>query len=1243
MCPLITSFFRFSFCSLLLGKGLFQTRHLCLILLLSLSSMGLIHAQNQTVFKGLAAEKMVPNSQLVRLDKQSLVPSFIKFSESSALQIADIQSIVREAFKVGEAYSLELMRVDKDQIGFEHYRYQQTFNGLPVEGNVLIAHVRNGRIETINGHISNNIQLSTAPGLTEAACLEKALLSVHADVYAWEVDDVRYKSITSPPVGVLEILDQNLTTKKQANYHLAYKFDVYAVSPLSRGYVFIDAHTGKVLRTFDRIHHEEIGDTLTTVTTVYSGPRTFTTYNTGNTGANKYQLKETGRNMETINLSTVAVYGDADNVWDTIQMGQNKYAIDCHWGTEKTYDFFFNTFGLDGYDGNGALITSYMNSDGAGPVNAFWDGFSLNYGSGDFEVDPLSTLDVVGHEFAHAVTEYSAGLIYADESGALNESFSDIFGAVIEFKSKPPFATGNWTNAEDAGTVFRNMANPNEQENPDTYGGLYWIDGADVHYNSAIQNLWFVLLTDGGTGTNDLTNDYEVVGIGLDKAAAIAYRNLVFYLTPDSDFEDASALSQQAAADLFPGCAGSLELKAVADAWYAVGVGSGGAPINLSSDFSGSFCTLPQTIQFEAMQGTTVVGIDSYVWDFGDGTTGTGINPTHTYTVEGDYTVTLEAVDCNGIVVTTEAIDYISIDTDGPCNFNMVPGEVTATNECQGNLFDTGGPNGDVEAYTESTFTISSTLGLPITLIVNSFSIDYYDAFMVYDGDDANATLLASYTFGTAFLPGTQFHSTGNSLTVYHASSYYGSPGFSLSWTNDGDGDGVGPASCNGTDCDDANPNVWLSCNTCVDTDGDGFYTGVCDAFVGGEDCDDTDTTINPVAIEFCNGIDDNCTGAEDNFPLDIVIIPIPVSDSCSGGLTLNTDLVQNITSNQIGGSISIPESGAGDPYPSTISATGGSTEGLMVSSVELIGLSHSYPGDIYIYLEAPDGTELYLMFYEGGGENISNVNYTFTDGAPNLDPYYSNPSGNYSSSSGFLADFTGNLNGTWRLYIYDDAGGDYGSLDSWKINFGTGDPYIFNWTSFPNNEVIPSVPDPIVHPEGSTTYTLTIETLGCTSTSSIQADIVPDVYYADTDGDNFGNIESTILNCFTPPGYVADSSDCDDSNAAIYPGATEIINNMDDNCNGIIDTDTLVATTELNGQLFTLYPNPATTLIKVSSLKNVLQAEARILDITGRLLSSHTLSESNPNIVIEHLPAGIYLIELKQDEYLVVKKWIKL
>jgi len=210
----------------------------------------------------------------------------------------------------------------------------------------------------------------------------------------------------------------------------------------------------------------------------------------------------------------------------------------------------------------------------------------MTYGDGSGTYfDALTSLDVAAHEIGHAVCETTANLVYQKESGAMNEGFSDIWAACVEYFAAPTKAT--WLIGEDierrAGhAALRSMSDPNAEGQPDTYGGTYWInpnctpsstnDYCGVHTNSGVLNHWFYILAIGKSGTNDLGNAFNVTGISIDKAARIAYRLESVYLTSTSTFANARSFGIQAAKDLYG--AGSAEEIAVTNAFYAVGVGA---------------------------------------------------------------------------------------------------------------------------------------------------------------------------------------------------------------------------------------------------------------------------------------------------------------------------------------------------------------------------------------------------------------------------------------------------------------------------------------------------------------------------------------------------------------------------------------------------------------------------------------------------------------------------------------------
>jgi len=129
---------------------------------------------------------------------------------------------------------------------------------------------------------------------------------------------------------------------------------------------------------------------------------------------------------------------------------------------------------------------------------------------------------------------------------------------------------------EDIGVTLRSMSNPKAYGDPDTYLGTNWAtgtgDNGGVHTNSGVQNFWYYLLANGGSGTNDNGDSYNITPLGIFDAGAVAFRNNTVYLWSNSQYADARFYAIQSAIDLFGAC--SPEVVTTTDAWYAVGVGS---------------------------------------------------------------------------------------------------------------------------------------------------------------------------------------------------------------------------------------------------------------------------------------------------------------------------------------------------------------------------------------------------------------------------------------------------------------------------------------------------------------------------------------------------------------------------------------------------------------------------------------------------------------------------------------------
>ncbi|HQW00809.1 MAG TPA: M4 family metallopeptidase, partial [Bacteroidia bacterium] len=511
------------------------------------------------------AAEIVRGANLLRIDESRKSISFVRLNVNDQFSESEQKLWLEQTvLKLPQGNSLQLMKSEYDNIQMKHNRFKQYYNSIPVENGIYFVHVKNGVVQSANGEVYKVKDLNVNPKLTKSHAFALALAYVPATVYK---DHYRGGLQDMEGAGELVVYPVN------NNFRLAYKFDVYALEPkLKRVWIYIDASTGEKINELNRIHTT---DAVGTATTAYCGVQSITA---DMVTASNYRLRETGRGtgIQTLNLNfgsdyaTATDFTDTDNNWQSATLDQ--YAYDAHAGAEATYDFYNTRFGRNSIDNAGFEIRSYVHYS-TNYVNAFWDGTQMTYGDGDgVDYTPLTTTDIVGHEITHGLTEFTAGLIYSGESGALNESFSDVFGVTIDYFLNP--TTANFLEGDQCsvtGTPFRNMGNPNQYQCADTYGGTYWNFGDVVHYDSGVQNFWYYLLCNGGTGVNDNSDNYVVNSIGMTDASAVAFRNLTVYLTPSSTFADARFYAIQSAIDLFGNC--SSQVIEVTNAWHAVGVG----------------------------------------------------------------------------------------------------------------------------------------------------------------------------------------------------------------------------------------------------------------------------------------------------------------------------------------------------------------------------------------------------------------------------------------------------------------------------------------------------------------------------------------------------------------------------------------------------------------------------------------------------------------------------------------------
>ncbi len=545
-------------------------------------------------------------------------PTLIIFKEKSNLKASDSKKLFKEQLKLNDHSEFSKLKSESDNSGFKHDKYQLFYDEVKVEFATYTIHSKGEELQSMSGEYYNIEEVSTKASISADVAFRKAVNHIGATSYLWEDPKSASKIGYEKPQGELVLLpmleDQEVSKKNsKEDVRLAYKFDIYATNPVSRGDLYIDAKNGKALFYNATIKHlgeyshaaskkvktEESASIAKSMmatanaATRYSGTQSIQTSLSGST----YILSDVtrGNGVQTFNMrkgtnySNAVNFTDGDNNWTASEYNnanKDNGAFDAHWGAEKTYDYFATVHGRNSYDNLGATIKSYVHYDVAYD-NAYWNGSVMTYGDGsDTYFDILTSLDVAAHEIGHAVCEKTANLAYQRESGAMNEGFSDIWGASVEYFAAPGKST--WLIGEDierrAGkSALRSMSNPKAEGQPDTYGGTYWKviqcgtptqtnDYCGVHTNSGVLNHWFYILSVGKSGTNDIGNAYNVTGISLDKAAKIAYRLESVYLSANSTFANARTFGIQSATDLYG--AGSAEVIATTNAFYAVGVGA---------------------------------------------------------------------------------------------------------------------------------------------------------------------------------------------------------------------------------------------------------------------------------------------------------------------------------------------------------------------------------------------------------------------------------------------------------------------------------------------------------------------------------------------------------------------------------------------------------------------------------------------------------------------------------------------
>ncbi len=479
----------------------------------------------------------------------------------------------RDLLRIDEPDSeLTLSRHQTDLLNHRHLRFSQTYQGMPVWPAELMVHLDPaGEVYLMNGaFVPTPKKASTRPVLTADAAVEQAIAAVRSEMNS-------KSSAFSPDVSDPSLIIYAPGDKPP---RLAWKMDV-GVSILSRWLVVIDATTRDLLTAFNQVTDANVrgsGEDLFGVERTlnlweeggayYMADTTQPMYNAAASNPPSpnatygaimiLDAKNQPRTSEVESIPTVSLVGSYDS-----DSGWVPDAVSAAHSLTQTYEYYRDRLGRNSIDGKGCSIFGVVRL-GSGYANAFWNSETKMMYFGD-ELPFAGAVDVVAHELTHGVTAHTANLIYWGQSGAMNESFSDIFGEMVEshVTGKDP----DWLMGTNLSRAVRNMSDPSSIM---IYPGLRYPatmsdfidtheDNGGVHYNATILAHAFYQLAAGLDRA-----------IGIQAAEQIFYQVLTYHLVTNSKFVDARLACIASAEELFG--KGSSQVLRTAEAFDAIHV-----------------------------------------------------------------------------------------------------------------------------------------------------------------------------------------------------------------------------------------------------------------------------------------------------------------------------------------------------------------------------------------------------------------------------------------------------------------------------------------------------------------------------------------------------------------------------------------------------------------------------------------------------------------------------------------------
>lgn len=525
---------------------------------------------------------------------------------------------MKETLKIQDpAREFVLRQQLEDEKGNSHLRLRQQYQGIPVFASEVVVHLKAGQVDFFNGRYFPSPDLEeVSPRISAEAAVEKVKQAVVDFSTLKELQALDIRLLPGGQQFASELIIYHVDGRADAA-HLTWQITAFP-NITDRWEYFIDALSGDILHQMknscqlfhdhgqacqarvDKVIVEKekaaadlpstslLGKETAFATDLQNQTREINVYSVGST----YYMIDAARSMHNSANASLSNFPDdpAGVIWtldafDTSPQNSNfnynhvtsnnnnwndRNSVSAHYNGGEAYLYFEQVHQRNSINGNGGNIISLINvadENGNDMDNAFWNGAAMFYGNGKqaFEAPLAKALDVAGHEMSHGVIQATANLTYENQSGALNESFADIFGAMMD--------RDDWQIGEEVanGSVFptgtmRDMQNPHNGGNSNDF---YWQpdhmdefvnlpntpngDFGGVHINSGIPNHAFYLFA---------------TAVGKDIAERIYYEALDKYLVASSQFVDLRIAVLRAAEDLY----GQSEINAAANAFDQVGI-----------------------------------------------------------------------------------------------------------------------------------------------------------------------------------------------------------------------------------------------------------------------------------------------------------------------------------------------------------------------------------------------------------------------------------------------------------------------------------------------------------------------------------------------------------------------------------------------------------------------------------------------------------------------------------------------